>query len=201
MFKIGEFAKIAQVSGRLLRYYDGIGLFTPEQIDPDSGYRFYSAAQLPRLNRILALRDLGLTLDQIGRMLDGDISGDEIRGMLFMRKAQIEQNLQEEIGRLNQVELRLKQIEQEDHPWTADVIIKEVPALPILACSLRDLENRAMWLVISAVMGRPGPQLGLILWSSRVCGDAFRIWSRLHPCEQPGQHGFEFCDGARQCRS
>jgi DNA-binding transcriptional MerR regulator len=157
MFKIGEFAKIAQVSGRLLRYYNEIGLFTPEQIDPASGYRFYSAAQLPRLNRILALRDLGLTLDQIGRMLDGDISADEIRGMLFMRKAQIEQNLQEEIERLNQVELRLKQIEQEGHPWTADVVLKEVPALPILACSFRDIENQVMWSVISAVMNRALP--------------------------------------------
>ena len=53
MFRIGEFSKIAQVSGRLLRYYDEIGLLIPESIDPETGYRYYSARQLPRLNRIL----------------------------------------------------------------------------------------------------------------------------------------------------
>ena len=64
MFRIGEFSKIAQVSGRLLRYYDKLGLFKPIRIDPETGYRYYSAQQLPALNRILALKELGLTLDR-----------------------------------------------------------------------------------------------------------------------------------------
>ena len=58
MFKIGEFSKIAQLSGRTLRHYDTIGLLKPVHIDPATGYRYYSAEQLPRLNRILALKDL-----------------------------------------------------------------------------------------------------------------------------------------------
>src|SRR5262245_12572379 len=65
MFRIGEFSRIARVSCRLLRYYDEIGLFTPARIEQASGYRYYSAAQLPRLNRILVLRELGLSLEQI----------------------------------------------------------------------------------------------------------------------------------------
>src|SRR5581483_10239178 len=59
MFRIGEFSKIARVSGRLLRYYDEIGLLSPQSIDPETGYRYYSARQLPRLNRILVLKELG----------------------------------------------------------------------------------------------------------------------------------------------
>lgn len=59
MFQIGEFAQIAQVSGRLLRFYDQQGLLAPEWIDPATGYRHYGIRQLPRLNRILALKDLG----------------------------------------------------------------------------------------------------------------------------------------------
>jgi DNA-binding transcriptional MerR regulator len=90
MFRIGEFSKIAQVSGRLLRYYDELGLLKPVRIDRETGYRYYSVEQLPRLNRILALKELGLTLDQIARLLEGSISTDEIRGMLIMKKAQIE---------------------------------------------------------------------------------------------------------------
>lgn len=47
MFRIGEFSRIAQVSNRLLRYYDEIGLLSPEYTDPQTGYRSYSARQLP----------------------------------------------------------------------------------------------------------------------------------------------------------
>ena len=65
MFRIGEFSQIARVSGRLLRYYDSIGLLRPVRIDPATGYRYYSADQLPRLNSILALKELGLSLDQV----------------------------------------------------------------------------------------------------------------------------------------
>ena len=95
MFRIGEFSQIARVSGRLLRYYDSIGLLRPLRIDPQTGYRYYSANQLPQLNRILALKELGLSLEQIGRMLDEKISADEIRCMLMLRNAELERSLAE----------------------------------------------------------------------------------------------------------
>ncbi len=82
MFRIGEFSRIAQVSGRLLRYYDEIGLLSPNFTDPETGYRYYSAQQLPRLNRILVLKELGLSLEQVARLLDQQTSTEEIRGML-----------------------------------------------------------------------------------------------------------------------
>ena len=81
MFRIGEFSKIAQVSGSQLRYYDEICLLKPARIDEWTGYRYYSAEQLPDLNRILALKELGLTLEQIQRMLADEVSVDELRGM------------------------------------------------------------------------------------------------------------------------
>jgi DNA-binding transcriptional MerR regulator len=61
MFRIGDFSKFSQVSVKALRYYDQLGLLKPTQVDPFTGYRYYSAAQLPRLNRILALKDLGFS--------------------------------------------------------------------------------------------------------------------------------------------
>ncbi|MBC7811584.1 MAG: MerR family DNA-binding transcriptional regulator, partial [Burkholderiales bacterium] len=61
MFKIGDFSKISQVSARMLRHYDDIDLFKPAHIDPFTGYRYYTVDQLPRLNRLLALKDLGLS--------------------------------------------------------------------------------------------------------------------------------------------
>jgi DNA-binding transcriptional MerR regulator len=86
MFKIGDFSRIARVSCRLLRYYDELGLLKPAIVDRDSGYRFYGAAQLPQLNRILVLKELGLTLDQIGRATSSAVSADELRAMLLIRR-------------------------------------------------------------------------------------------------------------------
>jgi DNA-binding transcriptional MerR regulator len=132
MFKIGEFSKIAQVSGRLLRYYDEIGLLKPQHIDKWTGYRYYTADQLPRLNRILALKELGLSLDQIQQLLDQDITADEIRKLYLERKAQLEQSLRDELVRLQQVQLRLNQLDRHEVDWMPDVVIKRVPAQPML---------------------------------------------------------------------
>ena len=133
MFRIGEFSQIARVSGRLLRYYDSIGLLRPQRIDPETGYRYYSAGQLEQLNRILALKELGLSLDQVARMLDERISPAEIRGMLTLKKAELEQSLAAEAARLRHIESRLAQIEQQGSLGDYDVILKSAPASPFLA--------------------------------------------------------------------
>lgn len=133
MFRIGEFSKIAQVSGRLLRYYDEIGLLSPQFIDAQTGYRYYSAQQLPRLNRILVLKELGLSLDQVARLVDENTSVEEIRGMLILRQAQIEQSVKEEMMRLRTVSARLEQIELHGQILEPDVILKSIPAQQFLA--------------------------------------------------------------------
>src|SRR5688500_16088019 len=98
MFTVGELSQLAQVSKRLLRYYDEIGLLKPSHTDRSTGYRYYSAAQMTDLNRILALKDLGLSLEQIQRMLSDQVSTDEMHGMLLMKKVEIEQQLRIELG-------------------------------------------------------------------------------------------------------
>lgn len=126
MFRIGEFSQIAQVPGSVLRYYDEIGLLKPERVDHRTGYRYYSARQLPRLHRILALKELGLTLDQITQLVNEDVQAGEIRGMLTLKKAQIEQTVQAEMARLRQIEAHLQVIEMADAP-TFDIVLKRVP--------------------------------------------------------------------------
>lgn len=133
MFRIGEFSLIAQVSGRLLRYYDEIGLLSPEYTDPQTGYRYYSAGQLPRLNRILVLKELGLGLDQIARLLDQDTSSEAIRGMLLLRKAQITQAMQDDLAQLQLVEARLDQMDAVGQTQALDVVMKSVPPQRYLA--------------------------------------------------------------------
>lgn len=133
MFRIGEFSLIAQVSGRLLRYYDEIGLLSPQYTDPQTGYRYYSAGQLPRLNRILVLKELGLGLDQIAQLLDQDTSSEAIRGMLLLRKAQISQAMQDDVAQLQLVEARLDQIDAFGQTSALDVVVKTVPSQRYLA--------------------------------------------------------------------
>ena len=135
MFKIGEFSKLAQVPVPTLRYYDQTGLLKPGEVDRFTGYRYYSANQLPRLHRILALRGLGFTLEQIAEALDQDLTPEQMRGMLRLRHAQISQQLVAMQDQLLEVEARLQQIERAETLPTYDVILKQVE--PILVASVR----------------------------------------------------------------
>ncbi|GGZ20666.1 MerR family transcriptional regulator [Streptomyces inusitatus] len=131
MFTIGDFARHGRVSPRMLRHYDALGLLRPERVDPFSGYRHYAAAQLARLNRIIALKDLGFTLEQVGRILEERVSTEELRGMLTLRRAELEQAAAEAAARLGQVEARLRSIESEGHMPSDDVIVKSVPPVRV----------------------------------------------------------------------
>jgi effector-binding domain-containing protein len=136
MLRIGQFSRFSQVTVKTLRYYDEIGLLKPAEVDRFTGYRYYSASQFSRLHRILALKDLGLSLEQIGRLLDDELSADQIRGILRMKQVEIQQQVAEEQARLARVERRLKLIEQENKMSTQEVIVKPVPAQAVV--SVRD---------------------------------------------------------------
>lgn len=124
MFSIGDFAQYGRVSARMLRHYDAIGLLRPARTDPVSGYRFYEAAQLARLNRIIALKDLGFSLQQVGAILAEEVSVPELRGMLRLRQAELEAALTAEGARLARVEARLRTIESEGRMSADDVVVK-----------------------------------------------------------------------------
>ena len=124
--RIGSFARIAQVSTRALRLYDKLGLLKPALVDPLTDYRYYSIDQLPRLNRILALKDLGFSLDQIAEVLRGDPSVEQLRGMLTMKRAEAERRVAEEQAQLDRIAARLRQIEQEHTVSRYEVVNKRV---------------------------------------------------------------------------
>ncbi|MEO8609219.1 MAG: MerR family transcriptional regulator [Chloroflexota bacterium] len=135
MIKIGDFARLSQLSIGTLRHYDEVGLLKPVRVDRETGYRYYSVAQLPRLNRILALKDLGFTLQQIEQVLSGGINLDQLRGMLKLKQADVEQQIAQEQGRLARIAARLRQIEMEDTMPDYEVILKTIP--PMLIASRR----------------------------------------------------------------
>ena len=135
MFTIGDFAAFGQVSPRMLRHYDAIGLLRPAVVDGATGYRYYSADQLSALNRIVALKDLGFSLTQVREIVEAKLSADELRGMLTLRRAQLEVQLEQSAARLVSVEARLRLIETEGHMNTEDVILKPIAAVRVAELS------------------------------------------------------------------
>ncbi len=131
MFSIGEFARHGRVSVRMLRHYDAIGLLRPASVDPASGYRFYNAGQLAELNRIIALKDLGFTLQQVQAILDEQVSPAELRGMLKLRRAEIHAQIEAETSRLARVEARLLSIEDDGRVPADGVVIKRLAPLRV----------------------------------------------------------------------
>lgn len=122
MLKIGDFARIANVSVKTLRFYACEGLLTPVMVNRYNGYRYYTEEQLDTLNRILALKDLGFSLDQIRGMLSESITPSELRGMLCMKRMELQERVNTEQQRLNQVEERLRRIESEDSSACIELI-------------------------------------------------------------------------------
>lgn len=177
MFRIGEFSRIAQTAVSQLRYYNEIGLFQPAHIDPFTGYRYYTASQLPDLNRILALKELGLSLEQIKRMVLDEVSAEEIRGMLALKKAQAEQTIHAEIERLRNIEAHLRQVETDGEMGLDDIIIKEIPESSILSIRsvFPDLSGAAAHVVeMSQLLPSKIPAKKLGHFTAIVHGDAFR---------------------------
>ena len=101
-WKIGELARIAGVTVRALHHYDSTGLLVPSE-RTHGGHRLYSAADVQRLYKLLALRRVGLPLEEIGPLLDSeDGIGDTVRRHL----GRVEQQL----GALEELRLRLTQL-------------------------------------------------------------------------------------------
>ncbi|MCL6613623.1 MAG: MerR family transcriptional regulator [Firmicutes bacterium] len=169
MIKIGDFSKLSLVSIKTLRYYDELGLFKPIRVDESTGYRYYSAEQLPRLYRILALKDLGLNLDQIAALLKEEPSAEQIRGMLRLKKLEVEDRLAEERMRLRRVEALLEQIEREGRMPMYEVVLKKIPAQRVAAVR-RILPNYGL------IGGLFGELFGPLMGRARFAGPPLGIY-------------------------
>jgi DNA-binding transcriptional MerR regulator len=131
---ISEVARMSGVTSRTLRHYDDIGLLTPASVDPVTGYRRYEPDQALRLHRILALRDLGVPLSEVGQLVDEDVTVEQLRGILRLRQAEARAQLATQTEQLARVEARLAQLEEGpmgDH----EVIVKRLDPLRVVAVS------------------------------------------------------------------
>ncbi|MBC7969683.1 MAG: MerR family transcriptional regulator [Verrucomicrobia bacterium] len=137
MFRIGDFSRFSRVSVRALRLYDQVGLLKPIHVDQFTGYRYYSAEQLSRLNEIIAFKDLGFSLEQIIKLVNDKTPPTQIRGMLRLKQAEVQQQIENEQTRLKRIEARLQQLEQADAVSTYTIVLKQLEAYQVAA--IRDL--------------------------------------------------------------
>ncbi len=135
MLRIGEFSRLCRVTVKTLHHYDEIGLLKPAHIDQFTDYRYYSLDQLPRIHSIMALKELGLSLEEIARLLHDNLLPEEIRGMYRLKQAEAERRVREEQARLAQIEFRLRQIERKGMLETVDIVIKQIE--PFHAMTIR----------------------------------------------------------------
>lgn len=132
MFKIGEFSKLTQVSIRMLRYYDENDLLKPAQTDPFSGYRLYSVEQIPRLQKIIFLRDIGYTVSEIAVALN-HWSGDFMADQLKNKQMEVERLLEEEQEKLRRIKTALDSIKKDEVNIRYNFTIKQISSYPVIS--------------------------------------------------------------------
>lgn len=162
LLKISDFSRIAQVPVATLRYYDQLDLLKPAQVDRFTEYRYYDVAQLARLNRILALKDLGFSLEQIKALLVKTVSPDELRGMLKLRLADVEREMEETQARLARVQARLRSLEAEGKPPRYEIVVKPLAA---------------QWIVSSRQLM---PTAQEMIWQCHEIHEKLRSWMARH---------------------
>ncbi len=152
MFKIGEFSKLTQVTIRMLRYYDEMGLLKPAEIDTWTGYRMYSVEQIPILNKIIYLRDSGFSVAEIANALNSKDDKSLIE-QLNKKYCEIEKTIQNEQEKLRKIILAKKEILHEKGNMQYNISIKSIPSYQVL--SLRKFISNyfaegEMWQELSA---------------------------------------------------
>ena len=119
MYKIGDFSKMSKTTIKALRYYEKEGLLTPAFIDQDTGYRYYESNQLVDISKIISLRQIGLSIKDIKKVLDGQ----DISVILNKRKKEIEKNITNFNIELSKINYLL-----EENNMKNEIFIKEIPS-------------------------------------------------------------------------
>ncbi|RCK68549.1 MerR family transcriptional regulator [Desertihabitans brevis] len=200
MLSIGDFARLGQVSVRMLRHYDAIGVLVPARVDPCSGYRSYDPSQLARLHRVIALKELGFSLAEVGVLLDEELTGEQLRGMLRLRRSQLAAEHAAATARLADVELRLRIIEKEHHMSEHEYVSKPLPALRLAAATADLPPEEAIGTVVGPLFGSvagavaaAGGSLRTPVAVYRSVDDQLRVTAGYEHAGGPGD-GFELVE-------
>ena len=115
----------------MLRYYDEAGLLTPAEVSKWTWHRLYSAEQIPRLNKILYLRDSGLNVSEIALALTMD--EQSLLAQLDKKRAEIERAIQAEKEKLRKIELAKHEMQNGKGELHYNICVRSIPAYPVLS--------------------------------------------------------------------
>lgn len=118
MYKIGELSRLCRIPVKTLRYYDNEGLLVPDEIDRFTGYRYYSAARIADCNRIISLKELGFSLEEIKKHLQAS-TDEDILALVDAKCAEIEEKSMElalQLKKLNHIRKSLSEGENAMFP-------------------------------------------------------------------------------------
>ncbi|MDR0381246.1 MAG: MerR family transcriptional regulator [Oscillospiraceae bacterium] len=174
MFKIGEFSKMVRVSARMLRYYERNGLLCPTEVDRFTGYRMYSAAQIPLLSRIVALRDMGFGVEEIKALLPCFDDTAVMLNALERKSREIHSLIADEQSKLEKIAALRGKFAKEHINMVYEVELKSLSAERVL--SLREIiptpeEEPALWEKLSAFVGGHGIEAAVVGYSIYHDGD------------------------------
>lgn len=123
MLKIGDFSKINKVTIKALRLYDEIGLLRPKQIDEFTGYRYYDTDQIPVVQKIISLKEIGFSLADIAEIVKRETSFLE---MLLRKELEVDKNIETEKEKLKKIKKYIDSLKKENQ-MDYQVVIKELP--------------------------------------------------------------------------
>lgn len=136
MIKIGDFSKINRLTVKTLRFYDKLGLLKPSFVDKISGYRFYETDQLPKIQKIVSLKQIGFSLKEIKSILDDGMTLDELIKKLKGKSFQIREQIDSEKDRLIQLDAFLQLVKKEKN-MDYHAVIKDLPE--VIVASMRKI--------------------------------------------------------------
>ena len=128
LYKIGMFANMNRVTIKALRYYDEQKLLVPVYVDEENGYRYYAAGQMAQLHRIIALKNMGFSIDDIRKIIEGA----EEKSFLLVKKQEILKEIAVLTDKLSQIESYLA---RDSINLSAPVLIKEIPQA--IVCTMK----------------------------------------------------------------
>ena len=146
MLSIGEFSKICEVSTKTLRYYAEIGLLTPEEINPENGYRYYSIGQLTTMLLINRLKSYHFSLEEIKALLesDADQSEEVLRSALHRKRREVQEKLKALEYTMGQMSRDISNLEQgvPIMSYLDQIEVQLVETRPLNILSLRRMLSR-----------------------------------------------------------
>lgn len=169
-YTTGEIAKLCGVTVRTVQYYDNRGILVPAELS-EGGRRLYSESDLERLRIICFLRNLGLPIDSISRLLSETDPGSVISLLLDQQEATLREEIgerQEKLGKLEMLRRGLRHVES--------VSVESIGDIAYTMSNKKSLRKIHMTMLISGIPITLLQWAAIFLWNMRGIWQLFALW-------------------------